>query len=128
MKDNVMSMASSLFIHIRTLDRKMKRKRKNTSHTQWSVEKTKAKAGQKTCERVGSHLDFVQMKCWVGVRKKCSWHALELSQDRENEKNTHLHYINMSITWNILMQINILFYSMCSNIIVWPNATLCAIY
>ncbi len=72
MKDNVMSMASSLFIHIRTLDRKMKRKRKrkNTSGTQWSVEKTKAKVGQKTCcERVGSYLDFVQMRCWVGVRK-----------------------------------------------------------
>jgi hypothetical protein len=36
MKDNVMSMASSLFIHIRTLDRKMKRikKKKNTSDTQ----------------------------------------------------------------------------------------------
>jgi hypothetical protein len=65
-------MASSLFIHIRTLDRKMKRikKKKNTSDTQWNVEKTKAKARQKTCcERVGSHSDFVQRKCWVDVRK-----------------------------------------------------------
>ncbi len=50
----------------------MKRKKIkiNTSGTQWSVEKAKAKAGQKTCcERVGSHSDFVQMKCWVGLRK-----------------------------------------------------------
>ncbi len=48
----------------------MKRKKIkiNTSGTQWSVEK--AKAGQKTCcGRVGSHSDFVQMKCWVGLRK-----------------------------------------------------------
>ncbi len=44
----------------------MKRKKEkiNTSGTQWNVEKTKAKAGQKmSCERVGSHSDFVQMKC-----------------------------------------------------------------
>jgi hypothetical protein len=50
----------------------MKRKMKKiyTSGTQWSVEKTKVKAGQKTCcERVRNHSDFVQMKCWVDVRK-----------------------------------------------------------
>jgi hypothetical protein len=44
------------------------------------------------------------------------------------KNNTHLHFVNMSITLNILMQINILFYLVCSNVIVWPNATLCAIY
>jgi hypothetical protein len=26
------------------------------------------------------------------------------------------------------MQINIWFYSMCSNVMIWPNVTLCAIY
>jgi hypothetical protein len=64
-----------------------------------------------------------------GCKKiNCFWCALELSQDRENEKNTHLHFVNMLITSNILMQINILFYLMCSNVIVWPNAGLGAIY
>jgi hypothetical protein len=64
-----------------------------------------------------------------GCKKiNCFWCALEFSQDRENEKNTHLHFVNMLITSNILMQINILFYLMCSNVIVWPNVALRAIY
>jgi hypothetical protein len=33
-----------------------------------------------------------------GCKKiNCSQRALELSQDRENEKNTRLHFVNMSI-------------------------------
>ncbi len=33
-----------------------------------------------------------------GCKKiNCFQHALELSQDKENEKNTHLHFVNMPI-------------------------------
>jgi len=50
--------------------RKNKTKKKNKSGTQGNVEKIKAKARQKTSyERIESDLGFLQMKCWLDVRK-----------------------------------------------------------